>query len=151
VKRKRSSLTAASLFMACNLPLPNRMRVLLYKVAGVEFVNWKKVFIGHKAYIDIWSKETHVKIGEHCIIASGVRVLTHYLDGKSTPHTFYEGSVIIEDRVFIGLNAVIAKPVIIGSGAVIAPNSLVTRDVSPYSIVMGVPAKAVGTRQKKNI
>ncbi len=53
------------------------------------------------------------------------------------------GFVVIEDDVWIGYNATVLKGVRIGSGAVIAPGSVVTRDVAPGAHVAGNPARAV--------
>lgn len=144
---KRRSLSKTCLcYLACYLPLPNRLRVAFHQLAGVHFEDPGKVFIGYGVFIDIIGHGCSVAIGEHCIIGTGAKIYTHFLDGSAIPHTFYGGSVNIGDRVFIGTNAVIAKPVTIGSGAVVAANSLVTKDVPSYSVVMGVPARVVASR-----
>lgn len=75
----------------------------------------------------------------------------HYFDTKfqSTPQRsfrFHRGSVVIGDNVFIGINAVIAKPVRIGNRAVIGANSVITRDMPPNAIVVSSPARIVGER-----
>jgi acetyltransferase-like isoleucine patch superfamily enzyme len=51
--------------------------------------------------------------------------------------------IVIADRVWIGFDAVILKGVTIGEGAVVAARSVVTRDVEPYTVVAGVPARVV--------
>lgn len=56
------------------------------------------------------------------------------------------GSVTVEDDVWIGFGAIILSGVTIGRGAVVAAGSLVTKDVSSYSYVMGVPARVVKRR-----
>lgn len=53
---------------------------------------------------------------------------------------------IIEDDVWIGNGAIIRQGVRVGSGAVIASGAVVTRDVKPYSIVAGVPARVIRSR-----
>ena len=53
----------------------------------------------------------------------------------------------IGDHVWIGLRAIILKGVKIGNGSVIAAGAVVTRDVPPYSLVAGVPARVI----KENI
>jgi len=55
-------------------------------------------------------------------------------------------SVIIGNDVWIGSRAIIMEGVTVGDGAVIAAGAIVTKNVEPYSIVMGVPAKAVKYR-----
>lgn len=54
--------------------------------------------------------------------------------------------VEIEDDVWIGQSVVVLAPVVIGRGSVVAAGSVVTRDVPPYSIVAGNPAKVVKMR-----
>jgi len=60
----------------------------------------------------------------------------HFSDGPSKP-------VIIEDDVWIATRATILKGVTIGRGAVVAAGAVVTKDVPPYTIVAGVPAKVI--------
>lgn len=51
--------------------------------------------------------------------------------------------IIIEDNVWIGERAIILKGVTIGMGAIVATGAIVTKDVPPYSVVAGNPAKIV--------
>lgn len=51
--------------------------------------------------------------------------------------------IVIEDRVWIGFDAVILKGVRIGEGAIVGARSVVTRDVEPYTVVAGNPAKTI--------
>jgi len=54
----------------------------------------------------------------------------------------------LEDKVFINLGAMIMPGVIVGEGAVVAAGSIVTKDVEPWTIVAGVPAKKIGERPR---
>lgn len=54
--------------------------------------------------------------------------------------------LVIEDDVWIGARTTILKGVCIGRGAVVAAGAVVTKDVDPYSIVGGVPARLIGRR-----
>ena len=56
--------------------------------------------------------------------------------------------VIIEDYVWISARAIILPGVKIAKGAVIAAGSVVTKNIEPFSIMAGVPAKRIGTREK---
>lgn len=56
-----------------------------------------------------------------------------------------DAPVIIDDLVWIGMNSIILKGVHIGKGAIIGAGSVVTRNVPPYSIACGVPAKVIKT------
>ena len=111
-----------------------------------------------------WGDEgAKVKIGRFCSIGSGVTILMgseHYYNWVSTyPFRILferakdmplpsrtKGDVVIGHDVWIGLDALILSGVTIGNGAVIAARSVVTRDVAPYSIVAGVPARHVRFR-----
>lgn len=107
-------------------------------------------------------------IGKFCSIACGARFLfnsaNHTLRSLSTypfPLFFEEwqldqahvadawdnkGDIVIGNDVWIGYEAVILAGVTVGDGAIIGTRALVTRDVPPYTIVGGVPAKPIRTR-----
>jgi virginiamycin A acetyltransferase len=67
----------------------------------------------------------------------------HAMEGKQYPS---KGDTIIGNDVWIGFNATIMPGIKVGDGAIIATNSTVTKDVSPYSIVAGNPAKEIRKR-----
>lgn len=58
------------------------------------------------------------------------------------------GPVVIEEDCWIGSHAVILKGVTIGTGAVVAAGAVVTKDVPPYAVVAGVPARVIGNRRE---
>ena len=57
-----------------------------------------------------------------------------------------KGDIVIDNDVWIGYEAVIMAGVHIGNGAIIAARAVVTKDVPPYTIVGGVPARPIRTR-----
>lgn len=57
------------------------------------------------------------------------------------------GKIVIEDDAFIGHFSIVLPGTVIGQGAVVGPHSLVVGRVKPWTVVMGSPAKVVGTRQ----
>ena len=65
------------------------------------------------------------------------------MDGKQYPN---KGDLVIGNDVWIGYNATLMAGVTIGDGAIIATNATVTRDVAPYTIVGGNPAKEIRKR-----
>jgi acetyltransferase-like isoleucine patch superfamily enzyme len=62
---------------------------------------------------------------------------------KPFVHNFNSKPIVIEDKVWIALNTLILKGVTIGYGSIVAAGSVVTKDVPPYSMVAGNPAKVV--------
>lgn len=58
--------------------------------------------------------------------------------------------VVIKDRVWIGMRVIILPGVTIGEGAVIGAGSIVTKDVKPYDIVAGNPARVIKNRKELN-
>ena len=64
---------------------------------------------------------------------------------------FSKGNIVVEDDVWIGYRATIISGVHIGKGAVIAAGAIVTKDVPPYAIVAGVPAKVIKYRFSENM
>jgi acetyltransferase-like isoleucine patch superfamily enzyme len=115
-----------------------------------------------------WHEGTTLKIGRFCSISRPVTILLggeHRIDWVTTypfssifekaqkfvGHPRSQGDVIIENDVWIGTDVLILSGVTIGNGAVIAARSVVTKDVSPYSIVAGNPAKHIKFRFSKSV
>lgn len=94
-------------------------------------------------YVHMWclgkiSIGARVMIGSHVVITSLTH--DHTLENMRDAPAIRK-SVVIEDEAWIGTHSVILPGVRIGKGAVVGANSTVTKDVEPYSIVMGSPAK----------
>lgn len=121
-----------------------------------------KVGIGTygKLNIKTWGTKHKVCIGNFCSIADKVVFLLsleHNTSLLSTypfkvyynnaiSETFSKGDIIIDDDVWIGYGATILSGVHIGQGAVVAAGAVVTKDVPPYAIVGGIPAKVIKYR-----
>ena len=94
------------------------------------------------------------ELGEYCGITQGVRFLTgtEGMAGVMTAAAPDEirdastGHTVMEPHGFIGANAVIMPNIIIGRGAVVGAGAVVTRNVGPWDIVGGVPARVIGKR-----
>lgn len=84
-----------------------------------------------------------IEIGNHVDIGEFVTIWSLQHDPDSDDHKVCGGKVVIEDNVWIAPRAVILPGVTIGKGAVIATCSVVTKDVSPMTLVGGVPAKEI--------
>lgn len=145
-----------------------------YCLIGRKAVISDNVTIGKCSYINATFQpviiESHVEIGSFCSIAPGVIIApgNHYLSFATTHPILYnkyyadlmnldvslqaDGLVDkniptrIGNDVWIGMNVIIQRGVTIGNGAVIASGSVVTKNVEPYSIVGGVPAKYIRSR-----
>jgi acetyltransferase-like isoleucine patch superfamily enzyme len=89
-----------------------------------------------------------ITLGDNVNISSDTRVQTAKHEVQDPQFTASFAPVTIEDRVWVGLSAVILGGVTIGEGAVVAAGSVVTRDVPPYTIAAGVPARVIGERTR---
>lgn len=114
------------------------------------------VSIGKYSYVNKNSSLENCIVGNYCSISSLVYInpYEHALNFRST-HPFCDigrekrKKVIIGNDVLISLNCIILEGVSIGNGAVIAAGAVVTKDVEPYEIVGGVPARHIGWRFNK--
>ena len=111
-------------------------------------------------YVHISNTERQLTIGNYCSIAENVCFVLssdHPLNRVSTfpfktmilgipKDGLSKGDIIVEDDVWIGYGATIMSGVHIGQGAVVAAGAVVTKDVPPYAIVGGVPAKVIKYR-----
>lgn len=103
--------------------------------------------IGDHAFLDGRDKLT---IGSHTDIASSVMIYNSEHDLEKDDFSAIVAPVEIGDYVFIGPRVIIMPGVKIGKGAVVAGGAVVTKDVDPFTIVGGVPAKLIGERKNKN-
>ena len=86
-------------------------------------------------------------IGDNVDIAQEVNIWTEQHDYNSPIYKSVNKPVVIEDYVWIASRATILPGVTLGRGTVVACGAVVTKDTPPLSIVAGVPAKIIGTRQ----
>lgn len=103
---------------------------------------------GHHCTIGV---KASLSIGDDCLIAEMVSIRDHdhatsrtdipmRLQGAST------APVVIERDVWLGARVVVVKGVHIGQGAIVGAGAVVTKDVPPYAIAVGVPARIIGQR-----
>lgn len=93
-----------------------------------------------------------ITIGNNVLIGPNVvlRSNNHVFERTDMPineQGMTDGTIVIGDDVWIASNAVVLQNVSIGDGAVVAAGAVVTKDVPPYAIVGGVPARTIGMRQ----
>jgi acetyltransferase-like isoleucine patch superfamily enzyme len=109
------------------------------------------VFIGENCLIDAIGG---FQLGNCCALASNTTVITldhHYKSTESIPWGDERiiKPVVIEDYVWIGMNASILPGVTIGEGAIVGLGAVVPKDVPPLAIVVGNPARIVAYRDEK--
>lgn len=80
-------------------------------------------------------------------IARGTYIYTLEHDPHSDYHLTKGGDVIIEDHVWIASRVIVLPNVTVGKGAVVAAGAVVVKDVPPFSIFGGIPAKFIGNRK----
>lgn len=112
-----------------------------------------------------WNDGNQLIIGNYCSIAQNVTFILdadHYTNHLSTyPYKrliltgelegVSKGNIVIEDDVWIGYGVTVLSGVHIGQGAVVAAGAVVTKNVPPYAIVGGVPAKVIKYRFKHSV
>lgn len=123
------------------------MYARFYKPSGITI--GEDTIIGEGAVLD---GREQLTIGNHVDIATEVMIYNSQHDMNAddfAEHT--DAPVTIGDYVFIGPRAIVLPGVHIGEGAVVGAGAIVTKDVPPYAIVGGIPAKIIGERRNKNL
>lgn len=113
-----------------------------------------RIRIGHHAVIGAYTSLSgaSIRIGAHCLLAShvGIYANNHIYDAPQLPiaaqgHRF-EG-IVIEEDCWLGTGVKVLDGVTIGRGSVIGAGAVVTKDIPPYSVAVGVPARVVSRRE----
>ena len=141
----------------------HRFRRAIYRRAGVTLprssaLHWRTRFfhpegltigehttIGNDGFFDA---RDGITIGSSVNIAAEVRIYTREHDIDAPDFAETGGPVVIEDYAYIGTRATILPGTRIGEGAVVASGAVVTKDVPPYMLVGGVPAKIIRERSR---
>jgi acetyltransferase-like isoleucine patch superfamily enzyme len=125
---------------------------------GVEIMSLDNgyVEIGENTFIGAYSCVAgpgHIRIGQNCLIAahSGIFANNHQFADPSR-NIVDQGltckGIVIEDDCWLGSGVKVVDGVTIGQGSVIGAGAVVTKDIPPFSIAVGVPAKVISQRKK---
>lgn len=130
-------------FLANNFPMSMATRAKFYKRLGVKV--GKDCLLGQIIVDGIHPED--IIIGDGCTITKGVVMLTHFYDTNNlTEHAYTRGRIKIGNRCYIGMNTIFSKPISVGDGAVIGAGSVVTKNIPPFEIWAGVPARFIKKR-----
>ena len=116
---------------------------------GIKYYEFQHTEIGDDSIIGegtVLDGRDNLIIGNHVDIASEVMIYNAEHDVHAPDFGPLSEPVIIEDFVFIGPRAIILPGVTIHEGAVVGAGAVVTKDVLPYTICAGVPAREIGKR-----
>jgi maltose O-acetyltransferase len=121
---------------------------------GIRFYDPRNISVGNDTIIGegtVLDGREKLMVGNHVDIASEVMIYNSKHDIENEYFLPVSSPVTIEDYVFIGPRSIILPGVKIGKGAIVAAAAVVTKDVPPYAIVAGVPAKIIGERKLKDL
>lgn len=125
----------------------------------VKIVRPENIYIGRGSYINGGmiraSKNARIMIGDNCMISYGVHLRTdsHQHSNPSIPmceQGSIEKNIVIGDDVWIGYGAQIMAGCSVGKGSIVGAGAVVTKDVPPYTVVGGVPARVIRSRLKES-
>lgn len=141
----------------------HRARNAVYRAVGLRLhptssIHWRAEFyapdcisideyttIGDRVFLDGRSGLT---IGRRVNLGSQVTVWTRQHDIDAPDFAEVGGPVVVGDYAYIGSRAMILPGVTVGEGAVVAAGAVVTKDVAPYTLVGGVPARYIRDRNR---
>ncbi|MDR1896632.1 MAG: acyltransferase [Prevotellaceae bacterium] len=150
-------------YIISNIPVWT-IRKYYYKIIGMKIgegseihmslytLEPRKIIIGQYSHINrgcFLDGRGYITIGNSVSISHKVSLITGGHDKNSPDFAGVFLPIIIEDYVWIGVNVSILQGVKIGKGAVVATGAVVTKDVEPYTVVAGIPAKVIGERSKE--
>ncbi len=135
-------------WMAVYCPHP-ALRTSLFRQCGVKIGEQVVINFGVNIIIPLSEKgvkDHNIVIGDRVAIATGAVIVGQSDPNFSKLSRLYPDDsrpIVIEDDVWIGANAVILPGVTIGTQSIVASGAVVNRDVPPYTVVAGVPAKKI--------
>jgi acetyltransferase-like isoleucine patch superfamily enzyme len=140
-----------------------RLRLAAYRAAGVRLGPRVVIYggaelrepkgisigegsvIGHRAILD---GRRGLSIGSHVNLSTGVWLWTLEHDPADPTFGVKGGAIVVEEHAWLCAGVQVLTGVTIGEGSVVAAGSVVTKDVPPFTIVAGIPAKVIGERPR---
>jgi len=120
--------------------------------SNCRFLNGRKLHLGQRDVINFGclfdGRKYDIRIGDDVSIGPEASILTLGHDPQSPDFADRGGEVTIGNRVWIGYRALILPSVKIGEGAVVGACAVVTKDVEPFAIMAGNPARKIGERNR---
>ncbi len=116
------------------------------------FINPNKVSIGAYSHVNrgcLIDGRGKVCIGNNVSISHNVNIITGSHDVNDRHFLGVFKPVSIADYAFLGIGCTVLQGVKIGQGAVVCAGAVVTKDIAPYTIVAGIPAREIGMRNDK--
>jgi len=122
------------------------LRVYLFRKCG--YAVGENVWIGEDLLVveTINDSANRLFVGDRAVISQRVTLLLETGPNQSQLRKVYPGrhaKVVIENDVWIGAGSIIMPGITIGKGAVVGAGAVVTKDVQPYTVVAGVPARPI--------
>jgi maltose O-acetyltransferase len=144
----------------------HHLRRFFYRLAGIKigkgstihtgarFYDPKNIIIGNDTIVGeraVLDGREKLVIGNHVALSSEVMIFNSEHAIEHEDFIAKDAPVEIDDYCFIGPRVIILPGVKIGKGAIVAAGAVVTKDVVPFTIVGGVPAKIISERKNKNL
>lgn len=130
-----------------------RLRIWFLKLCGYKI--GKDVYLGSSLVIsDIAKRKNNITIQDRVSFGPNVTLITDSSPNNSKLIKLFpliSGSILIEEDVWLGAGVIVLPNIVIGKCSVIAAGAVVNKNIPPYSIVAGVPAKVLKKIEKNEL
>ena len=120
---------------------------------GCRFLNGRKVHLGERNVINFGclfdGRKFQIRTGHDVSIGPEASILTLGHDPQASDFADRGGDVDIGNHVWIGYRAIILPGITIGDGAVVGAGAVVTKNIDPFAIMAGNPARKIGERSRE--